>query len=384
MQGVLIIFHAMTWRVLLSVLLLIACGFAQQNKPTPAEVQVVHHAVMIDGAKYDAIITRPASSGRHPAVFLIGGLGCYSLADIQPGEPYYELLHGLSRAGFVTMRVDKNGQGASQGPACDSPESDLHLAVRRGVAGLNALAGLDYVDRQQIFVFAHSIGPFEGVLAVQQFPVRGFVAAETIGKTWYEYELENVRRQMALLSKPFDDIDRRVRTSAKCKYQFLIEKQKPEHITASSPECASSVQTFGVAYTYLQQIADVNIAAEWKKVDVPVLVTLGTSDPATTAEESQYLVTVINSFHPGRAIYAEFRGMGHELDMADSPLAWLKTMQTGGHGPFDKEFLERVIAWLESVRQQTPKATSHGHEPSVRPSVLLQKRGTMGSGQNRA
>src|SRR5690348_4011046 len=94
MQGVLIIFHAMTWRVLLSVLLLIACGFAQQNKPTSAEVQVVHHAVMIDGAKYDAIITRPASSGRHPAVFLIGGLGCYSLADTQPGEPYYELLHG--------------------------------------------------------------------------------------------------------------------------------------------------------------------------------------------------------------------------------------------------------------------------------------------------
>jgi hypothetical protein len=34
------------------------------------------------------------------------------------------------------MWVEKNGQGSSQGPACDSPQSDLQFAARRSVAGL--------------------------------------------------------------------------------------------------------------------------------------------------------------------------------------------------------------------------------------------------------
>lgn len=347
----------MFWRafakLLFATLLLAAVSAVAKQNQTSSDVQELHQTVLVDGARYDAILTKPASPGRHPAVLLIGGLGCYSLADLGPSEPYHGLLHGLSRAGFVTMRVDKNGEGASQGPPCDSPQSDLQLAVRRSVAGLNALAALDYVDRQKIFIFAHSIGPFEGVLAAQQFPVRGFVAAETIGKSWYEYELENVRHQLALFDRPFDEIDRTVRTTAMCQYQFLIEKKRPEQVVAAAPECADSVRTFGVAYTYLQQIADENLAAEWKKLDIPVLVTYGTSDPSTTADENHYLVTIINSFHPGRATYAEFPGMGHGLDIAPSQLAWLKSIQTHQHGSFDKDFLDRVLAWMQSVLQQS-------------------------------
>jgi hypothetical protein len=51
------------------------------------------------------------------------------------------------------MWVEKNGQGSSQGPACDSPQSDLQFAARRSIVGLNALAGYDFVDRNNIFIF---------------------------------------------------------------------------------------------------------------------------------------------------------------------------------------------------------------------------------------
>jgi uncharacterized protein len=342
----------MRWPIFAAVLLLCTSVLAHQTTRTSGEVEVLHRVVNVDGASYDAFVTRPTTAGLHPAVLLIGGLGCYSLANLKPGEPYNELLNGFSRAGFVTMRVDKNSEGASQGPPCGSPQSDLRLAVRRSVAGLNALAGLEYVDRQSIFIFAHSIGPIEGVFAAEQFPVRGFIAAETIGKSWYEYQLENVRRQLAILGRPYDEIDRHVRTNARCQYHFLFEKQRPETVVAASPECADSVRTFGVAYTYLQQVADVNLAAEWKKLDIPVLVTYGTSDPTTSAEENQYLVTIINSFHPGRASFAEFPGMGHGLDSAPSQLAWLESIGKHQHGAFDKRFLERVLVWLQSVLQQ--------------------------------
>ncbi len=335
-------------RVLLVGLALLAllpgCAFAQPR----AEVETLYRNVQVDGANYQAIITRPKDSARHPAVFLIGGLGCYSLADLKPDNSYFLLLQGLTERGYVTMRVDKNGEGKSQGPPCDSPESDLHLAVRRSVAGLKALAAYDFVDRDKIFIFAHSIGPLEGVFVAQQFPVRGFIAAETIGKPWFEYELENARRQLLLLGQPYDEVDHALRIAEKCEFRFFIEKQKPDDIVKTSPECKEHVQTFDVSYTYLQQIADIDPAAEWKKVDMPVLVTYGTSDPITSAEEARYLTTVINSFHPGRASYAEFSGMGHGLDLSPSPRAWLDAVQKAQHGQFDREFLRRVADWLEA------------------------------------
>jgi pimeloyl-ACP methyl ester carboxylesterase len=307
----------------------------------------LHQTIQIDGANYQAIITKPESSGKHPAVFLIGGLGCYSLDNLKPDDPFLQLLSGLTQRGYVTMRVDKNGEGKSEGPPCDSPQSDLQLAVRRSLAGLNALAAADYVDRDNIFILAHSIGPLEGVLVAQKFPVRGFIAAETIGRSWFEYQLENARRQLFILGHPYDKADRTVRIIERCQHRFFVEKQTPEQILKTSPECKDSINTFGVSYTYMQQIADLDLAVEWKKVDVPVLVTYGNSDPATWSEESRYFADMINSFHPGRASYLEFPGMGHGLDLVLSKRAWLENIRKHQHGPFDQEFLKKVADWLD-------------------------------------
>ena len=138
----------------------------------------------------------------------------------------------------------------SEGPPCDSPQSDLQLAVKRSLAGLNALAASNYVDRDNIFILAHSIGPLEGVLVAQKFPVRAFIAAETIGRSWFEYELENVRRQLFILGRPYDEADRTVRITERCQHRFFVEKQTPEQILKSSPECKDAVNTFGVSYTF--------------------------------------------------------------------------------------------------------------------------------------
>jgi pimeloyl-ACP methyl ester carboxylesterase len=77
-----------------------------------------------------------------------------------------------------------------------------------------------------------------------------------------------------------------------------------------------------IPYTYLQQVADLDLAAEWKRLDLPLLIIIiyGTSDPATTIDESKYLMNMVHSFHPGRASYLEIPGMGHNLTV--SPLAW--------------------------------------------------------------
>jgi pimeloyl-ACP methyl ester carboxylesterase len=333
-------------KIVFRFLLFILVGYGSAAiAQVPIEVEVLDRTVTLDSIKLRAVVTKPKAAGHYPAVLVITGLGCYALTSPGSDDPFTRFRDGLSQRGFVTLWVEKNGEGSSQGPACDSPESDLQFAASRSVAGLKALASYDFVDRKNIFIFAHSIGPMEGVLAVERFPVRGFVASETIGKSWAEYELENQRRQMLLLGQPYDVVEKAVRTTARCQYHFFVEKQTPEQIVKNDSGCKTSVNTWGVSATYLQQIADLDLAAEWKKIDVPVLVTWGTSDALTSAEESRYLMNMINSFHPDRASYQEFKGMGHGLNLWPSQKAFLEGR--GKKTKFDTEFLERIGDWLK-------------------------------------
>jgi len=129
----------------------------------------------------------------------------------------------------------------------------------------------------------------------------------------------------------------------------------PRPDTEGQPRLPRVCEHFRAFVHVAQQIAELDLAVEWKKVDVPVLVTWGTSNPTTTAEENRYLVEAINSFHPGRATYAEFPRMGHGLDLSSSPRAWLEAIQKHQHGEFDEEFLERVDSWLSGQLRHSAK-----------------------------
>jgi hypothetical protein len=56
---------------------------------------------------------------------------------------------------------------------------------------------------------------------------------------------------------------------------------------------------------------------------------------------------MINSFHPHRATYEQFNGMGHGLDLWPSQKAFLGSIGKKQDAPFDTEFLQRVADWLK-------------------------------------
>lgn len=83
-----------------------------------------------------------------------------------------------------------------------------------------------------------------------------------------------------------------------------------------------------------------------------VLVLYGTSDPATSADEGQYLAELINRQHPGRATYVELRGMGHDFNRYDSQVDFMthRKYPAKPH-PFDEEVVEAVLKWLAQQLQ---------------------------------
>ena len=321
-------------------------------KPKPLETgpdfDVLYNVVLVDGAKYRAIVTKPKGSGPFPALLLIGGLGCYSLDNLTPDHPYRRILYALTQKGFVTMRVEKSGEGDSEGPPCKSPEADLHMAVKRSVAGLRALKTYGFVKPNHVFIFAHSIGPIEAALVVNQVSVSGVIAAETIGRDWFSYNLEIARSQPLLLGESYDKVEAGMRAKELCYARFYLQKQTPEMLAREAPDCLKELPIADVSYKYMQQVADVNLAQEWKAPDIPVLVIYGTSDPTTDEDESRYLVNLINSFHPGRATYVKIDGMNHLFDREPSKKDGLLAL-TGKKelGDFEATVLTQIENWLK-------------------------------------
>jgi uncharacterized protein len=316
---------------------------------TSAAAEILYASIVANGARRRVIVTRPKTPGRHPAVLLIGGLGCYSLdGELSKPTGYGPILTALAKNNFVTMRVEKTGEGDSEDPDCTGANATAELEAQGYLAGLRKLKSYDFVDPARVLVFAHSLGPLLGAMVIPQEPVHGFVAAETIGRSWFEYGLENVRRQTALLGEPLDQVDAEVRDHAVCASHFFLQHEPADQVMKLGEQCADMIRSYaGMPSAYMQQIGDLSLANQWKQVDIPVLVLYGASDPATSANESHYLVDLINSFHPGRASYVELQNMGHDFALYDSQREFLQRRDHPDKPhPYDQEFVTVLLKWL--------------------------------------
>ena len=150
---------------------------------------VIYGSVVSRGNRLRTIVTRPRVEGRLPALFLIQGLGAFSI-DYASGplpDSYRAILGDLTRHGFVTLRVDKSGSGDSEGVPTSDHDFETELDGYRQV--LRSLKGHDFVDPDNILIFRPQHGRGAGPTA-RGNPVKGIAAYGTTVKTWIEYMLE--------------------------------------------------------------------------------------------------------------------------------------------------------------------------------------------------
>ncbi len=317
-------------------------------KPRPPETGVAadvrYEAVRVDGSLRRTILTVPKQAGKHPAVLYLDGIGCFSQDTLDAGTSVAKLLHGLTRAGYVTMRVEKSGVGDSEGTPCASPAVDLEAEVRGYVAGLKALKQYDFVDATQVYLVGLSIGGVDAPLIAQQVPVQGIVVVNTLGKSFIDYLAETRRRQLLLARTPYDEIERRLSLNEVCNHRMLIAKESFDEVVRSNPACRDFI-SYPAPYTYMQQWASLNLAEQWKRVESPVLIVSGLSDYVATVADAPYLADMINSFHAGRATLKQIPGMDHFLTRAASMEASMARTD-GGRGEFVPEVLDAIKDWL--------------------------------------
>jgi uncharacterized protein len=309
------------------VLLTAACC-AALSIPAPARGQQTreqfHNAeVLYDwvgnsrGDKLRTFVTRPKNaSGKVPVFFLVGWLSCDSVAS-PDGETdgFSALIRRLvEQSGYAMVRTEKPGVGESRGTPCN--KADFRGELEGYQAAFEAMSKYEFLDLERIIVIGLSNGGGFAPLVSRRHPVRGFIAAGSWGRTWFEHMIENERVRLTSEGQSAGEVNQAVKAFAEFYERYLIEGQTPGQVLGQHPRWKdlwydTPEGQYGRPAAFYQQLQALNLGELWQSVEAPVLVIRGSEDTVMSRADSSAISEIVNRAHPGRARYVEVAGMTH-------------------------------------------------------------------------
>jgi len=290
------------------------------------------------GERLRTFITRPNhATGKLPAIFFVGWLSCDSMeyADPDTQDGFGILLRQLiEHSGYATMRMDKPGVGESQGH-CSKTDFTTELSGYQ--SAFDEMLKYDFIDSAQIIVIGLSNGGGTAPLVPRQHPVRGYVAASSWGRTWYEHMLDLERRRLMEAGKPPAEVNMSVKAFVEFYTLYLMKGMTPAQIIAQHPEWKtlwydSPDGQYGRPAAFYQQLQALNLGEAWQQVSEPVLVIRGTGDNIMSRADSEAIARIVNQVHPGHARYLQIDDMTHDFTV---------------NGKFYDELIPTILTWMK-------------------------------------
>lgn len=327
-------------------------GRAQPRpKQTEDGMTVLYDQVKVGDRRIRVIITHPNGKGPFPTVMLVGGIGAYSVDASFATMPYGNIIGPIARAGYATVRIDKPGQGDSEGPMYTDLLFDDELAAY--VGGLRLAKTLPVIDKDRIAIFGHSMGGCFGPMIAQQEPFRALAVSGTVAKSWTEYTIENSRRQILLGGTSAAELEEFMPQVVAATYHLFQLGLSPAEIKEKHPSVAPAVaelvpdgKTFsGVGLPFFQQLAKKNMAAAWAEFKGPVLAAYGENDFLSSEADHEYLVSIVNRERPGTATYVRLKNADHGFFRTTSQRDSMEKWGRPG-GQFNPEIVTVLSEWL--------------------------------------
>lgn len=314
---------------------------------------IVYGSVTSNGHRLRTIITRPKGEDekKHPALLVIQGLGMFTMDNSMIDLGYSQIVDDFTKRGFVTMRVDKPGVGDSEGGPASQVDFNRELDAFR--QALVALKMRPDVDPERVLVFGHSMGGVFAPLIAKSVPVRGIAVYGTVSRGWFEYILENARRQGYLSGAEPAQVDSDVRALEKAQHALLVDKLTPKQIAEKYPDLpelarqqsAEGDQLFGRHFSFFQQLADQDLGAAWQAVDAHVLALWGKSDFVSSGDDHARIAWIVNRSQDGKGVYRALDGIDHGFRAAASPEESIGRRIT--EGEFNPLIVETLRSWSD-------------------------------------
>lgn len=296
------------------------------------------------GDKLRTFITKPKNSnGKVPVLFFVGWLSCDSVEYAEGETDGFGalILRLIDHSGYATVRTEKPGVGESQGTPCE--KSDFQGELEGYQAAFDSMGRYQFLDLDRVIVLGLSNGGGFGPLVPRQHPVRGFIAAGSWGRTWYEHMIENERVRLTSEGKSAAEVNAAVKAFTQFYDLYLIQGQIPGEVLRQHPQWKelwydSADGQYGRPAAFYQQLQALNLGQVWQSVDAPVLVIRGSKDTIMSRADAATIADTVNRVHPGRASYVEVDGMTHgftvdkkfDADVVTIILNWAKEQLAAG------------------------------------------------------
>lgn len=269
------------------------------------------------GDKLRTFVTRPKNAqGKVPVLFFVGWLSCDSVEYPQGETDGFGalILRLIDQSGYATVRTDKPGVGESQGTPCS--KADFQSELEGYQAAFVSMSKYEFLGLDRIFVIGLSNGGGFAPLVSRGHPVRGFIAAGSWGRTWYEHMLENERVRLTSEGKSAADVNVAMKAFAQFYDLYLIQSRTPGEILREHPQWKglwydTPDGQYGRPAAFYQQLQALNLGEVWQNVDAPVLVIRGSKDAVMSRADSSAIAESLNLVHSGKARYMEVEGMTH-------------------------------------------------------------------------
>lgn len=306
-----------------------------------------------EGLRLRTIVTRPAGTTTPlPAVLVTQWVSCGSIA-FRPGRDS-DLRQLAQRSGLAMIRIDRAGDGDSEGPGCD--KLDFDTEVRHYREAFDQLARHPWVDGRRMLIFGSSLGSITAPLVAQGKPVAGILVQGGGALTYLErmiaFDRLNLERGGTV---PPERIHAEMLRRIAFQQLYLLGRRTPQQIAAERPELAGVWESlagtapdahYGRPFAWHWQAAEKDFLSAWLRVSAPVMVVHGGFDNFEMEHGHRLIAELRNRQRPGSTEYLLIPSAGHDLEIYPDPFA---AYAWRGGTKRSELFVDPAIRWMRRV-----------------------------------
>jgi uncharacterized protein len=305
------------------------------------------------------IVNKPLGQGPFPAVFYLQGYTCASIDNLPGTSPQKQFIEGLVEKGYAVYRMEKPGVGDSYNlPDCR--EIDYETEINAFRAGLENLQQISYIDKNNIFLFGHSLGGIAAPLMATSNNLKGIIVYGTVLKPWAEYMMDIYRYQRQLRGIDYLRIENDARIMFPLLSDYLVHKKSPAEL-ADNPEYAKALRSsldyndrdliLDRHYRFWQQLQDKNLTQAWQDAGVNTLAIFGEADiAAINPSGHQTIAEIVNAYHPGKGTFLLLPETDHGMLLTGTMQENLElSPEQRRQKPFNSQIIEIIDEWMRQT-----------------------------------
>ena len=324
---------------------------ADPNKPYRCE----EVSFTNDGIIFSGTMTIPSTGSNFPAVVLVAGSGPHDRDENVYGhKPFLLLADALSRNGFIVLRYDERGVGATDGGDPNAPTEPL---ATDAMAALRYLKTRPEVNAAQVGIMGHSEGGMIAIMNAAKHPDEVAYIVSLAGTGVNGVELGKQQNRLLAKSMGLEVTDEDMALNDQALSIIAAEKDsvtlrnKLIEFYESHPEAQLSfngqslddvIDHIFITSCVIQYDPTENL----KLVKCPMLAINGSLDCQVSCKEN---LEAIAHLVPHATVRA-YEGLNHFFQTCDD---WVGSSQYALiHETINPQVLEDIVTWLQSTVKQ--------------------------------